>query len=179
MTTTRISATDFNALRSAPSAELTIVDLRSPAEIQHENIDHCIQIPFQCLSTTAVNDKISVEQLDDKRVFLLCQSGMRADAAVRQLGVLAPLKWVIIDGGLNAIKAAGGHVNKGAKTTISLERQVRITAGLAILCGVILGMNMHPNFFYIAAFVGAGLTFAGITNRCGLAFLIARMPWNH
>jgi hypothetical protein len=27
-------------------------------------------------------------------------------------------------------------------------------------------------------FVGAGLTFAGLTNICGMAFVLARMPWN-
>jgi hypothetical protein len=27
-------------------------------------------------------------------------------------------------------------------------------------------------------FVGAGLTFAGATNICGMAVVLAQMPWN-
>ena len=30
----------------------------------------------------------------------------------------------------------------------------------------------------LAAFVGAGLMFAGITDTCGMGMLLARMPWN-
>jgi hypothetical protein len=30
----------------------------------------------------------------------------------------------------------------------------------------------------LAAFVGCGLVFAGITDTCGMGMLIARMPWN-
>ena len=30
----------------------------------------------------------------------------------------------------------------------------------------------------LAAFVGAGLVFAGITDTCGMGMLLARMPWN-
>jgi rhodanese-related sulfurtransferase len=30
----------------------------------------------------------------------------------------------------------------------------------------------------LAGFVGCGLVFAGITDTCGMAMLIARMPWN-
>ena len=60
---------------------------------------------------------------------------------------------------------------------MSLERQVRIAAGTLVLIGVALGF-VHPAFFALAAFVGAGLTFAGITDRCGMALILAKMPWN-
>ena len=33
----------------------------------------------------------------------------------------------------------------------------------------------EPNF---AAFIGAGLVFAGVTDTCGMGMLLARMPWN-
>jgi len=68
-------------------------------------------------------------------------------------------------------------VVRGRKT-ISIERQVRIDAGLLVLAGTSLGWWVNPGFFILAAFVGAGLVFAGITDICGLAIVLAKAPWN-
>lgn len=64
------------------------------------------------------------------------------------------------------------------KKAVSLERQVRIAAGSLVLLGVALAWLVDPAFIGLSAFVGAGLIFAGITDRCGMAMLLARMPWN-
>jgi hypothetical protein len=64
------------------------------------------------------------------------------------------------------------------KKTISLERQVRIAAGLLVLIGSLLGWLVHPVFIGLSAFVGAGLVFAGVTDTCGMGLMLARMPWN-
>jgi len=61
---------------------------------------------------------------------------------------------------------------------IPIQRQVQITAGLMVLAGVILGFVVAPAFFLLAGFVGAGLTFAGISGTCAMASLLAVMPWN-
>jgi Protein of unknown function (DUF2892) len=61
---------------------------------------------------------------------------------------------------------------------ISLARQVRITAGALVVAGVGLGWFVHPGFYGLSAFVGAGLVFAGITDICGLCLLLAKLPWN-
>jgi hypothetical protein len=37
---------------------------------------------------------------------------------------------------------------------------------------------VHPYCAGLAAFVGAGLVFAGVTDTCGMAMVLARMPWN-
>ena len=47
-----------------------------------------------------------------------------------------------------------------------------------ILTGVALGTLVNPWFLALAAFFGAGLTFAGATGTCGLALVLLRMPWN-
>jgi len=41
-----------------------------------------------------------------------------------------------------------------------------------------LGALVHPGFYALSAFVGAGLLFAGLTDWCGMAMLLAKMPWN-
>jgi hypothetical protein len=43
---------------------------------------------------------------------------------------------------------------------------------------VSLGWFVHPGFFLLSAFVGAGLMFAGATDWCGMGLLLARAPWN-
>ena len=64
------------------------------------------------------------------------------------------------------------------KKAMSLERQVRVAAGSLVLLGVALAALVHPGFVGLAAFVGAGLLFAGLTDTCGMGLLLARMPWN-
>ena len=65
-----------------------------------------------------------------------------------------------------------------ATSVISLERQVRITAGTLIFLGTLLGVFVNRYFLIIPGFVGAGLVFAGVTDTCGMGLLLARMPWN-
>ena len=51
-------------------------------------------------------------------------------------------------------------------------------AGGLVLAGVILGFLLSPWFFALSGFVGAGLTFAGVTGFCGMARILAVAPWN-
>jgi hypothetical protein len=46
------------------------------------------------------------------------------------------------------------------------------------LTGVTLGVLVNAWFLAVAAFFGAGLTFAGATGTCGLALMLMKMPWN-
>ena len=84
---------------------------------------------------------------------------------------------VCVDGGTEAWEQAGLPVVRG-RGVIALDRQVRIAAGLLVLLGVGLSLLVHPAFVAVSAFVGAGLVFAGITDTCGMAMLLAKMPWN-
>jgi hypothetical protein len=59
-----------------------------------------------------------------------------------------------------------------------LERQVRLAAGLIVLVATLLSVLVNLKWVYLAMFVGAGLTFAGATNICGMAIVLAKMPWN-
>jgi Flp pilus assembly protein TadB len=85
---------------------------------------------------------------------------------------------VVIEGGLNSLKQQGLTPQQGQGKVISLERQVRIAAGLLVLIGVVLGTWYSPWFYALSGFVGAGLTFAGVTDTCAMGMALARMPWN-
>ena len=63
------------------------------------------------------------------------------------------------------------------KAPFPLFRQIQIGAGALVLLGILGSYVWHP-MFWLSAFVGAGLVFAGITGFCGLGLLLARMPWN-
>ena len=82
-----------------------------------------------------------------------------------------------MEGGTQAWDSAGLPVVRG-KNTISLERQVRIAAGLLVLLGSLLSWLANPAFIALPSFVGAGLIYAGVSNTCGMGLLLARMPWN-
>ena len=69
-------------------------------------------------------------------------------------------------------------MTRGQSKGISIERQVRIIAGSLVLIGMVLGWFVHRGFFGLAAFVGAGLVFAGVTDFCSMGLLLAKLPWN-
>jgi len=54
---------------------------------------------------------------------------------------------------------------------------VRFTAGSLVVLGVLLSL-VNPNFLLLSAFVGAGLVFAAVTDTCGMALALTKMPWN-
>ncbi len=65
-----------------------------------------------------------------------------------------------------------------ARKGISVEGQMRIVVGTLIVIGSALGAFVHPGFLGITAFIGCGLVFAGLTDRCGMTVLLGWMPWN-
>jgi len=73
--------------------------------------------------------------------------------------------------------AVGLPVNRGHER-ISLERQVRIAAGLLSATGAFLALLISPWFAAIPAFVGSGLVFSGVTDTCTMGMLLARLPYN-
>ena len=111
-------------------------------------------------------------------LYVLCRSGSRADKAVEKFQQAGFTDVYSVEGGTVAWEKAGLPVVRGEGRVISLERQVRIGAGVLVLVGVVLGWLVHPAFYGISAFVGAGLIFAGVTDWCGMGMLLAKLPWN-
>jgi rhodanese-related sulfurtransferase len=151
----------------------TLVDVRTPAEFREVHAQGARLVPLDRLDRPAVE---AARGTDSGLVFLLCASGIRATKAAEKLQS-AGLDVLVVEGGTNAWAAAGLPVVCGRKT-ISIERQVRIGAGSFVLIGTVLGRFVHPAFYLVSALVGAGLVFAGITDICGLAIVLAKAPWN-
>jgi len=118
-------------------------------------------------------------QAGDDVVIFHCRSGARTKGNAARLAAAAPnCETYVLDGGIDAWKKAGLPVALDRSQPIDLMRQVQIGAGSLVLLGVVLGALVAPGFYALSAFVGAGLTFAGITGFCGMARLLSLLPWN-
>ncbi len=153
--------------------KVAVIDVRTPAEHGEIHIEGSHLMPLDRLDAKAAGDLAK----DAEACVLVCRTGKRAASAMEKLSAADCDNLSVLEGGVTAWDQAGLPVNRGAKA-MSLERQVRIGAGALVLLGVILGTFVHGGFYGISAFVGAGLVFAGVTDWCGMAMVLAKMPWN-
>jgi rhodanese-related sulfurtransferase len=152
-----------------------LIDVRTPAEYREVHVEFARNVPLAELDPTAVMQ--SRHGSPGEPLYIVCRSGARGRQAC-DLFLKAGFSDVVnVEGGTLACLETGLPVVRGRKA-VSLERQVRIAAGALVLLGIVLGWSVHPAFIGLSAFVGAGLVFAGITDTCGMALLLSRMPWN-
>ncbi len=114
---------------------------------------------------------------DGKRIVFHCRSGKRSHQAAGHFRDAGDLVFQLA-GGIEAWKAAGLPVERARTAGLDVMRQVQVTAGSLVLIGVLLGVFASPWFLLLSGFIGAGLIFAGLSGWCGMAKLLARMPWN-
>ena len=153
---------------------LRLLDVRTPAEFASVHIDGATNLPLDRLDPKALATATGASET----LYCICQTGTRSQIAADRLRAAGLSHVVHVDGGTNAWQAAGMPVVQGEHKTISLERQVRITAGSLTALGIIVGALIHPAGYALAAFIGLGLAYSGISNTCGMAMVLARMPWN-
>jgi hypothetical protein len=58
---------------------------------------------------------------------------------------------------------------------MSIDRAVMAFAGLMILVSLALGYFVHPNWYWLTAFVGANLFQASFTGFCPLAIILRKV----
>lgn len=155
--------------------KIDLVDVRTPVEFREVHVEFARNIPLDRLDPAAVVQARNASA--NEPLYVVCRSGGRGRQACEKFFQAGFLNVVNIEGGTLACIESGLPVVRGRKA-MSLERQVRIAAGSLVLLGIVLGWLVHPSFFGLSAFVGAGLIFAGITDTCGMGLLLARMPWN-
>jgi rhodanese-related sulfurtransferase len=149
-----------------------LVDVREPVEHAEEHIMGAKLIPLSQLEKRA-------SEIDrNSPLVLMCRSGKRGGEALKKLQALGFTDVRNLEGGILAWKAAGLPVGTSGKKVFPLMQQVQLTIGLGVLTGAILALTVNPNWVFLCAFFGAGLTMAGSTGWCGLAILMSKMPWN-
>lgn len=155
------------------TGEAVVVDVREPAEYQAQSIPGSVLVPLGGVC------KATLPPLQGKKLVLHCKAGRRGGSACEKLLAESPEMDVYnLEGGLDAWEQAGYPVRSSGKFFLPLDRQVQLTIGTVVLTGVLLGHFVHPGFLILPAFFGAGLINAGLTGWCGLAMLMAKMPWN-
>jgi rhodanese-related sulfurtransferase len=144
-----------------------LIDVREPDEVAAERIADSRSMPLSRFDTSS---------LPAGRLVFHCASGPRSlEAAARVAG---RDEVFTLAGGIRGWTSAGLPTVRDKRVPISIMRQVQITVGTVVLACSVLAVVVSSWFALLAAFMGAGLLFAGATGTCGMAAALARMPWN-
>lgn len=150
-----------------------LLDVRTPAEFREKHIEGSLNIPLDQLSVESITQQCG----DDRDLFFVCKSGARSMNARQQMEKAGLAHVHCVDGGLEAWEREGLPLTRGKKS-IPLERQVMIALGSMILPTTLLGAFVNPWFLAFPLFFACGMLFAGLSGFCGLAMVLAKMPWN-
>jgi rhodanese-related sulfurtransferase len=167
----RVDATTLERLL-ADDADVRILDVRTPAEFESAHIPGAYNVPLDTLGEHAAE----LERHLSEPVMLVCRSGARASQACDRLAATGMANLHILDGGMQAWDDGRRDVKRGRQRW-DLERQVRLVAGSLVLAGIV-GSLFVPELKYLAGFVGAGLTFAALSNTCAMGMALSKLPYN-
>ena len=167
---TPLSPAEVSARIKAGKAVL--VDIREADEVARERIPGSVAAPLSIFETAHLDLR------PGREVIFMCRTGNRTGTNCVRLADRVPGEAYVLQGGLDAWKAEGLPTKTDATAPLELMRQVQMAAGGLILIGAALGLWVHPGFWGLSAFVGAGLFMAGATGFCGMARLLVIMPWN-
>lgn len=169
-TLTPLKPADVAQRLKAQSAVL--IDIREPDEFAREHVAGALHAPLSAF------DQVPLQMPDGRDVIYTCRTGNRTGVNCARLAARVPGEAYVLEGGLDAWKAEGLATRRDRSQPIELMRQVQMAAGGLILLGAALGLLVHPAFWGLSALVGAGLFVAGATGFCGMARVLAVMPWN-
>jgi rhodanese-related sulfurtransferase len=170
---TTLSPIDARALASKLKArEITLIDIREADEFAREHIDGAVSLPLSRLEAGHVALRSATP------VAFACRTGMRTNSNCDRLAAHVGEPAYVLAGGLEGWKKAGLATKADSKAPMEIMRQVQITAGSIVVLGVVLSAAVNPAFIWLSGLIGAGLVFAGASGWCGMAKLLAMMPWN-
>ncbi|MER7734558.1 rhodanese-like domain-containing protein [Streptomyces erythrochromogenes] len=149
-----------------------LLDVRTPGEFRTSHIPGAHNVPLSILREHVADLRTHL----DGGVVLVCRSGSRAAQAQEALAEAGLADLSVLDGGMLAWEAAGAPVERG-EARWDLERQVRLVAGSVVLATGVAGLFL-PGVHLIGTAIGAGLTFAALSNTCAMGMLLSRLPYN-
>ncbi|MFG2498723.1 rhodanese-like domain-containing protein [Streptomyces sp. NPDC048441] len=155
--------------------ELTVIDVRTPGEYASGHLPDAHNIPLDRLDVALPALKTAAARGD---LLVVCASGARSATACRSLaesGITA----TSLTGGTTAWTRLGHDTHRpaGARTAWSMERQVRLAAGALVLTGLLAGRRWKATRL-LSAGVASGLVFSAVTDTCGMARVLAKLPHN-
>ncbi|MQY10705.1 Inner membrane protein YgaP [Streptomyces sp. RB5] len=152
----------------------TVIDVRTPGEYAAGHIPGSHNVPLDRI--TAALPALR-EAAGKGELAVVCATGSRsqnAAAKLAQAGISAPS----VTGGT---AAWSGELERSegpaVRSVWPMDRQVRLTAGSLVLVGLLLNLAV-PYAWLLSAAIGAGLVFSAVTNTCGMAAMLGRLPYN-
>ncbi|MGW2089206.1 rhodanese-like domain-containing protein [Streptomyces sp. NPDC001880] len=155
--------------------DLTVIDVRSPGEYADGHIPGARNIPLDRLQQALPELRTAAR---DGGLVLVCASGARSQTARAKLAK-ASIPALDLTGGTSAWARDGLPLDRsaGAPTVWPMDRQVRLGAGSLIVLGLIADLFV-PGLRVVSAAVGCGLVVSALINRCGMATLLGKLPYN-
>ncbi|MEU7347955.1 rhodanese-like domain-containing protein [Streptomyces bacillaris] len=157
--------------------ELTVIDVRTPGEYAAGHLPGALNIPLDHIQRALPDIRDAAHRKD---VLVVCASGARSENACKILAENG-IATTTLSGGTGAWAADGHELHRpqgSARTVWGMERQVRLTAGALVLLGLLLGVLIHPAFQILSAGIAGGLVFSALTNTCGMATILTKLPHN-
>jgi rhodanese-related sulfurtransferase len=155
------------------NGEIHLVDVREQVEFAGGRVSGASLIPLGSLQERH-------GELDhSKPIYVMCRTGRRSAEAQNKLRDLGFTNVINVAGGIEAWKKEELPIERDEFAPWSIERQVRFTAGLLVLTGVLLSLFVHPYIIALSGLIGFGLAFTAAIDWCGMGLLIAKMPWNN
>jgi len=167
--------TPAEARRRLDDGSAMLVDIREPLEHAREAIPGATSCPLSRLDRETLS---TLAGGNTPVIIFHCQGGRRTSDNADRLRACSLPEAYVLEGGLAGWKSAGYPTRIDRTRPIELQRQVQIAAGSLILLGLLLAWMVSPLFIGLTAFVGLGLVFAGLSGWCGMARLLAVLPWN-
>jgi rhodanese-related sulfurtransferase len=176
-TTLSHSTIDVRTLHARIQAGETpeLLDVRTPPEHAAGHVPGVKLLPLDELDAVAF---LRQRAQSGQPLYLLCQTGGRAQRALEKFQQAGFERGVLVTGGTAAWAEAGLPLNRGTSRVIPLMRQVQIIVGGLSAAGALLALTVNVRFALIPLVTGCGLLFAGCTGFCGLALVLAKLPWN-
>ena len=160
---------------SARFTEFTVVDVRTPGEYAGGRLPGAHNVPLDRLAAAA---PALTAAAACGPLLIVCASGARSAQGCERLAALG-VEAATLEGGTSGWASAGHPVERpaGSRPRWPMDRQVRLVAGSLVLTGFAAGLARRPAH-WLSGIVGAGLVLSGVTNTCGMAALLARLPYN-
>ena len=163
-----ISVQEVKTILDAKGAVL--IDVREPAEYHSTHIKGSQLMPL----TTFNSNQVPKNQ----KVIVHCQRGRRSEMAISRIEGYETMDVYSMSGGIEAWMSIGYPVHQAQSQMMSIDRQTQLVIGGFVTLFCILALQIDINYVYGALFFGVGLMGAGLSGWCGLAKLMAKMPWN-
>ena len=166
--------TPEEAQRIMENEKAILIDVREPAEHRLEKIPVSKNIPLSKIHP----DHLSSEINSGHTILVHCKSGRRSDEACKKLSKDIQADIYNIQGGIENWSKSGFVTEKAETGILPLDRQVQLIVSSMILIGLLIYYFITPYGLFLPLMAGLGLMNAAVTGWCGMAKLLAVMPWN-